>query len=186
MIRIIGIDGLDKNIIDKHLDILPNFRKMCESGILKPVESVFPADSVPAWTTIFTGLNPAEHGIIRGKDYIESVEDFGTSHGFVLKGKTFWDNFSERGFRCLVINPFLAYPAWQINGLMESGPAFVEGDHSIFPENAGSLHPEVFGGYRAISNLADLKAEMRKVFTDTARLWEEYEYQAGINLISSS
>ncbi len=177
MVTIIGIDGLDKNIIDRHIDSLPNFKKIGTEGILCPIESVFPADSVPAWTTIFTGLNPAEHGIIRGKDYVESVDDFGADHGFVLKGKTFWDHYSDHGLRCLVINPFLAYPAWRIHGIMESGPAFIAGDHSIFPEDADSLHPDVLGGYSAISNLASLRAEMEKVFTDTDKLWNEYEYQ---------
>ena len=177
MVTIIGIDGLDKNIIDRHIDSLPNFRKIGAEGVLCSVESVFPADSVPAWTTIFTGLNPAEHGIIRGKDYVESVDDFGSTHGFVLKGKTFWDHYSDRGLKCLVINPFLAYPAWRINGIMESGPAFIEGDHSIFPENADSLYPDVLGGYSAISSLAGLKAEMEKIFTDTDRLWKEFDYQ---------
>ncbi len=178
MIRIIGIDGLDKKIIERHIDILPNFKRILQNGALTQIESVFPADSVPAWTTIFTGLNPAEHGIIRGKDYIESVDDFGANQGFVLRGKTFWDHLSDRGLRCLVINPFLAYPAWDINGIMESGPAFIEGDHSIRPENAVSIHPEILGGYSAISNLAGLKSEMEKVFTDTDKLWEEYTYQS--------
>ncbi|MBN1181906.1 MAG: alkaline phosphatase family protein [Bacteroidales bacterium] len=178
MIRIIGIDGLDINIIKRHFEILPNFKKLFETGVLNPIESVFPADSVPAWTTIFTGLNPAEHGIIRGIDYVESVSAFQEKHGFILQGKTFWDHLSEKGYKCLVINPFLAYPAWEINGIMESGPAFIEGDYSIFPMNADSLHPEILGGYSAISNLAGLKAEIEKVFFDTDLLWKEYEYQA--------
>lgn len=178
MIRVIGIDGLDKSVIDKHLDILPTFRKISDAGVLNTIESVFPADSVPAWTTIFTGLNPAEHGIIRGKDYIESVASFENKHEFRLQGKTFWDYFSDMGHRCLVINPFLAYPSWTVNGVMESGPAFIEGDPSIYPESAHSIYPEALGGYSAISNLAGLKAEMEKVFADTERLWDEYWYQS--------
>ena len=178
MVTIIGIDGLDKNIIDRHIDSLPNFRKIGAEGIICPIESVFPADSVPAWTTIFTGLNPAEHGIIRGKDYVESVDDFEASHGFVLKGKTFWDCYSDHGLKCLVINPFLAYPAWRINGIMESGPAFIAGDYSKFPEDTDSLYPEVLGGYSAISNLAGLRTEMEEIFSDTEKLWKEYDYQA--------
>jgi predicted AlkP superfamily pyrophosphatase or phosphodiesterase len=178
MIKIIGIDGLDKSIIERHINELPNFKKISQCGLLNHIESVFPADSVPAWTTIFTGLNPAEHGIIRGKDYIESIEDFGASHGFVLVGKTFWDHLSERGLKCLVINPFLAYPAWEINGIMESGPAFIEGKPSIFPAGTASLHPEILGGYSAISNLTGLKSEMEKVFDDTEKLWKEYAYQS--------
>ena len=178
MIRIIGIDGLDKDILERHIDLLPNFRKISGEGILTPIESVFPADSVPAWTTIFTGLTPAEHGIIRGKDYVESVETFQNENQFKIHGQTFWDYFSDNKYKCLVINPFLAYPAWQINGIMESGPAFIAGSHSIFPEDAGSLYPQVLGGYSAISNLAGLRTEMEKVFSDTEKLWKEYEYQA--------
>ena len=178
MIRIIGIDGLDKNILDRHIDALPGFRKMREAGILTTIKSVFPADSVPAWTTIFTGLNPAEHGIIRGKDYIESVSAFEEQNGFKLQGRTFWDHLSGKGYKCLVINPFLAYPAWEMNGIMESGPAFIEGDYSIFPVGTPTIHPEVLGGYSAISSLAGLQNEMEKIFDDTERLWKEYEYQA--------
>ena len=83
MIKIIGIDGLDKSIIERHINELPNFKKISKCGLLNHIESVFPADSVPALTTIFTGLNPSEHGIISGKAYIESIYDFGSSHGFV-------------------------------------------------------------------------------------------------------
>lgn len=178
MIRIIGIDGLDKNILDRHIHMLPNFRKVRDIGILAPVDSVFPADSVPAWTTIFTGLNPAQHGIIRGKDYIESIEAFQEQSGFKLQGQTFWDYFSALNRKCLVINPFLAYPAWPINGIMESGPAFIAGSHSIFPADAGSQYPQVLGGYSAISNLAGLRTEMEEVFSDTKKLWKEYDYQS--------
>lgn len=179
MVRIIGIDGLDKNILDKHIDNLPNFKKISDTGVLSQISSVFPADSVPAWTTIFTGLNPAEHGVIRGKDYVESIESFQLQSGFKLQGQTFWDTLSNSNFKCLIINPFLAYPSWEINGIMESGPAFVSGEYSIFPEGTKSLYPDVLGGYSAISNLMGLRAEMRNVFTDTERLWEEYKYQAG-------
>src|ERR1019366_4817454 len=132
-IVIIGIDGLDTGIIDKYINDLPNFRKIKEQGIISKLKTVFPADSVPAWQTIYTGLNPAQHGIIRGKDYVESVEDFEKTSNFKLEGKTFWDKVGETNKKCLVLNPFLAYPAWPINGVMVSGPAFVEGDISKFP-----------------------------------------------------
>jgi len=178
MVRIIGIDGLDRNILEKHLNELPNFKKINDKGFLTPIESVFPADSVPAWITIFSGLNPAEHGVIRGKDYIESIESFEAQSGFKLQGHTFWDALSNLKYKCLVINPFLAYPAWEINGIMESGPAFIAGSYTISPVNTKSLYPGVLGGYTAISNLAGLKSDVETIFTDTDKLWKEYEYQA--------
>lgn len=170
---IIGIDGLDTGIIDKYLDVLPNFKKIKEQGVLSKFKTVFPADSVPAWQTIYTGLNPAQHGIIRGKDYVESVEDFEKRSNFKLEGKTFWDSVGAKGKKCLVLNPFLAYPAWPINGIMASGPAFIEGKISKFPISA-QIDEEVYGGYKAMGSIRELKTDMNSAYDDTVRLWEDF------------
>jgi predicted AlkP superfamily phosphohydrolase/phosphomutase len=170
---VIGIDGIDTGIIDQYIDDLPNFKKIKDLGIISKLATVFPADSVPAWQTIYTGLNPAEHGIIRGKDYIESVEDFEKTNNFKLEGKTFWDEISNLNKKCLVLNPFLAYPAWPINGEMISGPAFVEGKISKFPSDT-TCDEEVYGGYSAMGSLRELKADMDSAYNDTVRLWEDF------------
>lgn len=171
---IIGIDGLEKTIIDKYIDELPGFKTMRNHGVLKAIPTVFPADSVPAWLTIFTGLNPAEHGIIRGKDYVESVEEYEKHHTISLSGKTFWDKVSLKGKKCLVLNPFLAYPAWNIEGTFISGPAFVDGKVT----ECGSIktsRPEVYGGYTAVGTVADLKRDMDQAYKDTIGLWSDFE-----------
>ena len=107
---IIGIDGLELNVINHYIDELPGFRHLLEKKSLHQVGSVFPADSVPAWNTIFTGLDPSVHGIVRGKDYVESVEEFDKNYNFELKGNTFWDELSNDGKKVLILNPYLAYP----------------------------------------------------------------------------
>jgi predicted AlkP superfamily phosphohydrolase/phosphomutase len=147
---IIGIDGLELNVINHYIDELPGFRHLLEKKSLHQVGSVFPADSVPAWNTIFTGLDPSVHGIVRGKDYVESVEEFDKNYNFELKGNTFWDELSNDGKKVLILNPYLAYPPWDVNGVFISGPAFVEGEIKVFPENEEILNKEVFGGYRPI------------------------------------
>lgn len=170
---VIGIDGLEKSIIDKHINKLPGFRQLRDKGVLKVVPTVFPADSVPAWLTIFTGKNPAEHGIIRGKDYVESVEEYESSHSIKLAGKTFWDKVGTSGKKCLVLNPFLAYPAWDINGDFISGPAFVDGSVTC----CGTLiteRPEVYGGYGAVGTLAELRNDMNQAYCDTEGLWADF------------
>ncbi|HEY5587893.1 MAG TPA: alkaline phosphatase family protein [Candidatus Paceibacterota bacterium] len=171
---IIGIDGLEFEVIQRQIKELPNFKIILDKGILCKVDSVFPADSVPAWLTIFTGLNPAGHGIIRGKDYVESVEDYEKLHTFKLEAKSFWDYLSSRKKKCLVLNPFLAYPAWSINGLMISGPAFVKGNISIKPESHQTKNTNVYGGYSAVSSFVNLKQEMKNAVTDTKILWTEF------------
>lgn len=171
---VIGIDGLEKTIIDKHIDQLPGFHALREKGVLKAIPTVFPADSVPAWLTIFTGLNPAGHGIIRGKDYVESVEEYEKKHTINLAGKTFWDKVCMKGKKCLVLNPFLAYPAWDINGNFISGPAFVDGSVTECGQ-VKTKRPEVYGGYSAVGTVAELRGDMDNAYNDTVGLWKDFQ-----------
>ena len=84
---------------------------------LHALNSVVPADSVPSWITIYTGLNPAEHGILLTIDYLNEKQNV-PGKAAVIKGKSFWDKIGDRGKRVFVFNPFMASPAWDVNGLM--------------------------------------------------------------------
>jgi predicted AlkP superfamily phosphohydrolase/phosphomutase len=170
---IIGIDGLETSILDEYIDILPNFKRIREKGILDKINSVFPADSVPAWLTIYTGLNPAMHGIIRGKDYVESVEDFNKRNNFKLEGASFWDKLGEKKQKCLILNPYLAYPSWPVNGVMISGPSFIEGEISKHPETT-ICDDSVYGGYKAIGRVSELQESMSIALNDIEKLWKEF------------
>lgn len=121
---IIGIDGLDPTLLEKWKNELPNFRKLKEKGEQMKYESIFPYDSIPLWASIYTGVTPARHGILGSpinfleKDYSADINvDF-------IKGKTFWDYASDHGKKVCIINPFLAYPPWKVNGIMASGSVF--------------------------------------------------------------
>ncbi|NVO20131.1 MAG: alkaline phosphatase family protein [Bacteroidetes bacterium] len=173
-IHLIGIDGLETSIIDHYIKDLPNFRRIREKGSLLKANSVYPADSVPAWLTIYTGLNPSVHGIIRGKDYVESVEDFEKRNNFQLAGSTFWDKLGKDGMKCLILNPYLAYPVWPVNGIMIAGPAFVEGSTDTYPKNL-PCDARVYGGYKPIGRMSQLEANMEDAISDTEALWKEYE-----------
>ena len=172
-VYIIGIDGLELDILNHYESFLPNFGKIRNKGCLGTINSVYPVDSVPAWQTIFTGLNPAQHGIVRGKDYVESLQDFEKINNYNLKGNTFWDKISAQNKKCLILNPFLAYPAWRINGLMISGPAFVEGDISKYPEST-HCNPAVYGGYKP-TRRDKLKDDLLEALEDIKGLWKEFE-----------
>jgi len=133
---IIGIDGLDPFLIDKWREALPNFHSLYNNVSEIIIESTFPPDSICAWTSIYTGENPAEHGIIESIDYLsgkklKNNEDRSAN----FKGRTFWDIASRGGKKVCIINPFIAYPAWEVNGVMVSGPVFEGGNISTYPEN---------------------------------------------------
>lgn len=123
-------DGMDYDYTKKHLEDLPFIKKMMENGTFRPLQSVVPADSVPSWSTIYTGLNPCEHGVLESIDYLNYKNNLQSDYSWI-KGKVFWDKLSDKGEKVLVVNPFMAYPSWSVNGLMISGPVFEGGDLSI-------------------------------------------------------
>ncbi len=117
----IGIDSLDPKLLLKFEKDLPNFTKLRNSSPVFHSKSVFPVDSIPAWVSIYTGLNPAKHGILYSFDIFgSSWKDIIGIDINVFKGKTFWDIASERGKKVCILFPFLAYPPWNVNGLMVS------------------------------------------------------------------
>ena len=118
---IIGIDGLDAGLLRRFQDSLPNFSKLMKRSSISQMTSVFPPDSPTAWASIFTGLNPAKHGIISFKDprsrakigaYLDNVQN--------IRERTFWDVAGKHGKKCCVIFPHMAFPPWPVNGVMVS------------------------------------------------------------------
>lgn len=148
-VAFLGIDGLDWRYIQEHLDVLPTFRGLAETAVLSPLPSIFPPDSIPAWTTIFTGESPEAHGVVESIDYLaKNPAKAAEGAPSFLRGRTFWDAVCRAGGRVCVINPFMAYPAWPVNGAMISGPVFVDtGRPSMYPtEAAAGLHLPQLGG----------------------------------------
>ena len=56
---ILGIDGMDWDVIVRYKDKLPNLYGLMQKNNYPHLRSVFPADTTPAWSTIYTGLDPA-------------------------------------------------------------------------------------------------------------------------------
>ncbi|MCL6589050.1 MAG: alkaline phosphatase family protein [Firmicutes bacterium] len=124
---VILVDGLDPQVLQTNLAKLPSIKGLIEQGEFCRLNSVFPPDSIPAWTTIYTGLNPGEHGIFESFDYLQLKRQNISYDTNVIRGNTFWDKISRQGYRVGIFNPFLAYPSWEVNGFMLSGPIFESG-----------------------------------------------------------
>lgn len=139
---VIGIDGMDADFVADHLDQMPNFRRLKEQGFGGGLRSVFPTDSIPAWITIYTAIPPVEHGFLDSIDYFKKDHKSFAVDLSVFKGRTFWDAASASGLRCCIVNPFMAYPPWEINGVMASGPVFVAGQsEKVTPASLAAEYP---------------------------------------------
>jgi predicted AlkP superfamily phosphohydrolase/phosphomutase len=62
---ILGIDGMDPRLLSEFLDegIMPNFRKLIETGDFSELETTMPPLSPVAWSTFITGTLPSRHGV---------------------------------------------------------------------------------------------------------------------------
>lgn len=137
---ILGIDGMDYDVVKRYYDVLPNIRRLMEQNADTRLRSVFPADTTPAWSTIYTGLDPTEHGIInfvnvgaKNNTYKPLVFD-----DSAFKGRTFWDKLNDRGLSCAVVLPMNIKEGWDINGLMITRP--YNGTIKVYPKEKTELY----------------------------------------------
>ena len=126
-LAIIGIDSLDPYVILRHRTDLQTFSKLIDESPTFISKSVFPVDTIPAWVSIYTGLNPGNHGVLYVFDVFDpnlgDLKKLDISH---IKGRTFWDYASQEGYRVVVAYPTLMYPSWELNGVMVSKSPFEE------------------------------------------------------------
>ena len=113
-VLVLGIDALDCELLQKFADDLPNISHLRTQAKQLKVLSTFPPDSDTAWATIATGLNPAQHGIVRFVDPLEkSYQIINQSiDNKILHGKTFWEIAARHGYKTFAIFPHLCYPLW--------------------------------------------------------------------------
>jgi predicted AlkP superfamily phosphohydrolase/phosphomutase len=128
---LLGLDGLDFEMVNSMLDELPNLKRMAGEGSFSPLRSVFPPDSIPSWITAYTGLDPSEHGILESVDYLAKGDDRLKVDTSTFRGKSFWDVAGNAGRKVCVVNPFMAYPVWPVSGVMVNGPVFIGGEIQV-------------------------------------------------------
>jgi predicted AlkP superfamily phosphohydrolase/phosphomutase len=168
-VRILGIDGMDFQYMQSIIDELPHIKRLSETNTVLPFRSVFPPDSIPSWITCYTGKDPSEHGILESVDYFAKGDARLKVDTSVFHGKTFWDIIGNAGHSVTVINPFMAYPVWPVNGVMVNGPVFINGNiQTSDPRKIeGITVPQNLGGITQFPTKKTMDAFVRQIFLDT-------------------
>lgn len=173
---IIGIDGMDYDVVEKYIDDLPNIALLLSNNPNTRLRSVFPADTTPAWSTIYTGLDPTEHGII---NFINVGVKSNTYKPFVFDdsaflGKTFWDKCADEGLRCSVILPMNIKEGWNPNGLMITRPNPDDGRIRVWPESKRGIYEpraDILGTEGKFTSESDLPNLKKEFFDKVAEEW---------------
>jgi predicted AlkP superfamily phosphohydrolase/phosphomutase len=152
-VAIIGIDSLDPHLILKYRERLPNLSQLIDESPTFIARSVWPVDTIPAWVSVYTGLRPANHGLLYVYDvFDQSLSDLAKLDITPIKGRTFWDYAAQNGCRTVIIAPHLMYPAWNVNGVMVSKSPFENRVDWLKTTNAVSVCPEEIQEQYAIPN----------------------------------
>lgn len=107
-VMVIGIDGLDADLLRVYGPSLQHLRLlMLESPYLE-LQSCYPPDPVPSWASIYTGRNPAQHGMFSISSIPSSSEQACSSSACMPTGKMFWERASRAGKRVCIVNPLFA------------------------------------------------------------------------------
>jgi predicted AlkP superfamily phosphohydrolase/phosphomutase len=118
-LMVIGIDALDPHLIEQFKSELPNISRLMDGMPKISLDSIIPPDTIPAWVTIYTGMNPAKHGILYAANVFgDSWKSIRSIDNSIFKGKTFWDIAGDRGKKVCILFPQLTVPTWKVSGVM--------------------------------------------------------------------
>lgn len=118
---IIGIDAGTFTIIDKMIKegCLPNMKKMMDGGVRATLRSTPYYWTIPAWTTMVTGVNAGKHGGYS----LTTTEGYHVrpTSSRDIKAQCIWDHVGFYGGRSLVCCVPGTYPPKPMRGCMITG-----------------------------------------------------------------
>jgi len=133
---VIGIDGASYSLIKENVGRFKLFSKLIENDNLKPLTSTIPPSTVPAWMSIFTGVNPGKHG------YFGFTEQHNYEYKLVCFNEytipRIWNILDNHGLKSVVVNVPIVYPVEPIRGAMIAGmfsPSNRLNKKNVFPSN---------------------------------------------------
>ena len=178
---ILGLDGMDPGLATKYIreGRMPNFAKLAEEGVFRPLQTSHPSMSPVAWSTFATGVDPSGHSIY---DFLTrdpcnyapllSSTDIGNAEKVVNIGKyviplskprikllrkkdAFWKFLGERNIFSTIQRVPITFPPQPFKGLLLSGMCVPDlrgsqGTFSFFSTDTDGDSPKFTGGEQTV------------------------------------
>lgn len=118
-IVLIGLDGLNPELVNKWQSELPTIHKLMEQGIYGKIKSTVPPNSPPAWSGVLSGKNPGHFGFwdfTYRNDYSYGEPEGVSSKVLNERTGTLYKVLSECGKKVAMVNVPVTYPSPEILG----------------------------------------------------------------------
>ncbi len=120
---VIGLDGVPEELLRDLCarGVMPRLSATVAGGRLFRISSTYPPLSSVAWSTVLTGVGPAEHGIFGFAECDPRTYRYAFPFVDALKAPPLWQILGAAGKRCVFLNVPSTYPAPAVNGVLVSG-----------------------------------------------------------------
>lgn len=165
-------DALDFRYLDEFRDSLPNLTALRSSGVEQSLRSTFPPWTGSAWPSMYTGVDPSEHGVYGFFTYDGYPDTSEIITRTDVRAPAIWNYLSERDVPSVVLNMPVTHPVDPIEGVLVPG--------YLAPEDAPG-HPK---GIR--SELDNALGEPYRIYSRHERANDKEQKLAGyVDLIES-
>ena len=163
---ILGVDGAPYTLIQQFIKegVMPNLAQIVQEGSFAQMDTSIPEVSSVAWTTFFTGVNPARHGIFGFMDLKPKSYEMYFPNSQDIQSRTLWDRSGDQGYRSVVINVPSTYPARPLSGSLISGFVAIDLAKATYPN---SLLPMLEKVNYQLDVDATKAAESMELFTES-------------------
>ncbi|ELZ78278.1 alkaline phosphatase family protein [Haloferax larsenii] len=146
-VLLVGLDAGCLDVMQPMFDdgLLPNLQDIFDRGASAPLESQVPQWTPSAWPSLYTGVNPAKHGVFGFLTY--DGYDWRISDATDIAESTLWELLSERGLRSVVVNAPVTHPPREFDGALIPGYIGPE-DPATHPPGLLADVREAIGEYR--------------------------------------
>ncbi len=143
---VVGVDALSHDVLS-HLPegTTPTIDSVIAEGASGPLRAQLPPWTPSTWPSIYTGVNPGEHGVygfLRFEGYDWEIVD-----GTDVREHALWELLSQEGHRSVVVNVPVTHPPAAFDGALVPGYTAPE-DPTCHPAGLLEEIRETIGEYR--------------------------------------
>lgn len=161
---VLGLDGVSRQQLltlceDGHL---PGIQKIIANSDLSEFSSAVSSMLPVTWTSCFTGVNPAVHGLFGYMERRRNAYGVYFPNGSQIASTSVWEECASAGKTIVSVNVPYTYPARKIKGVMVSGLDSLDFNKAVYPTAVGEALEKT--GYRVDVDFSGLSGDRGKTY----------------------